>query len=521
MAEYRKKGWHPDPYGIHAERYYFLDNEPGRLVRDDGRVEFYDEIPEDAPLLPPPDPLPEPPPASVPYPAPPNHPDLVPAPRLPVAVPIASSTAAATGAPVSARSTPRPVSPPPAEEGLFPDEPVHWRTTAATRFSWVRPPTKRLWVILGTVGFAVALAIVLSATVFSGSTKPSSAGSPPAQLRVPAGFLNGSRSSTASTSSAAATNAAWSRTGTYAASAQSLTGVTCPSASQCYAVGESTFKSALVLVSTNDGGTWTQAKLTVPGTLSAIACWSPSACDAVGETTIASTTDGGSTWTTTHLGSGALTAISCPSATDCVVAGSDAPGVSGCDSGTTYASTNGGQTWKSTPTECFVPSGLSCATASVCTVVGTHSKGTAETGEILTTHDAGTTWGSPYALSETNTQFSAVSCPSVLVCVAVGNAPAQSIVRSENGGRTWSPQVPSVPATQRSFLSIGCASTEVCSVGGSAAPVGTVDGGASWTPVTAPSTVGQIAGVSCPSTSACIGVAGGASTVPTTLKLSA
>jgi hypothetical protein len=45
MTEIRKRGWHPDPLGIHHERFYFADDRPGRLVRDDGRTEVYDEFP--------------------------------------------------------------------------------------------------------------------------------------------------------------------------------------------------------------------------------------------------------------------------------------------------------------------------------------------------------------------------------------------------------------------------------------------------------------------------------------------
>src|SRR5271163_2602224 len=45
MGETYRRGWHPDPYGIHAERFFYADNQPGRLVRDGNRVELYDDIP--------------------------------------------------------------------------------------------------------------------------------------------------------------------------------------------------------------------------------------------------------------------------------------------------------------------------------------------------------------------------------------------------------------------------------------------------------------------------------------------
>jgi len=38
-------GWHPDPFGIHEERYVSVDGLPTKLVRDSGR-ESYDPPPE-------------------------------------------------------------------------------------------------------------------------------------------------------------------------------------------------------------------------------------------------------------------------------------------------------------------------------------------------------------------------------------------------------------------------------------------------------------------------------------------
>ena len=38
-------GWHPDPYGLHEERYVSVDGQPTKLVRDAG-LESYDPPPE-------------------------------------------------------------------------------------------------------------------------------------------------------------------------------------------------------------------------------------------------------------------------------------------------------------------------------------------------------------------------------------------------------------------------------------------------------------------------------------------
>ena len=45
MAEPRPRGWHPDPFGIHHERFYYEDDQPGRLVRDERIRESFDDPP--------------------------------------------------------------------------------------------------------------------------------------------------------------------------------------------------------------------------------------------------------------------------------------------------------------------------------------------------------------------------------------------------------------------------------------------------------------------------------------------
>jgi len=155
-----------------------------------------------------------------------------------------------------------------------------------------------------------------------------------------------------------------------------------------------------------------------------------------------------------------------------------------------------------------------------CIVVGAHSNGVAQSGEILRTEDAGSIWRSVYVLSQANTQLNAVSCPTAQVCVAAGNSLTQSIVRTADGGTGWARQRPAVPLAQRFFLTVACMSPLVCHAGGSAAPVGTVDGGVTWSAASLPPTVVKITGITCPSTTACVGVALGEGSAPATIKLS-
>jgi photosystem II stability/assembly factor-like uncharacterized protein len=235
---------------------------------------------------------------------------------------------------------------------------------------------------------------------------------------------------------------------------------------------------------------------------------------------VISTSDGGTTWSHSQLGTSTLTTVSCPSATVCVAAGPASAPASGCQSGDTYATSNAGQSWSTTPTPCFVPAGIACPSTVRCLLVGAQENGDVQSAAILGSPDAGSTWRPRYALTRTGTQFNAVSCPSVQVCVAVGSSPLQSVVRTENGGATWVTQVHEESGGQSSFLSVSCGSKEACEAGGSATSVGTKDGGNSWSTVSLPSPLTKMTGISCASPMACTGVATGESAAPSIVRLS-
>jgi photosystem II stability/assembly factor-like uncharacterized protein len=537
----RRKGWHPDPFGFYKERYYYLDDKPGRLVRNEDRVEFYDEIPDWAKA----DNVEEVPPARL---RPPPTPviaaavETAPPAAEPAQVPVSDSVGGVgVGVGVglaAAAATPGPTRPEAGTTDYFPDEPVRWRTQVAERMSWIRRtprPTRRTWYVIGAVGVVVIVGAVIFAVLPGPEHTPAAAQLTPAtnaQLKVPANFLNGSRattpsstttssttSSTTTTAPPPATAQSWSVTGSFGASALSLSAVTCPTTSQCYAVGETTFKTGMVLVSADGGTTWTQYNVpTGVGTLSAIACSGASSCVAVGGTSVIATTDSGTSWAAKTMGQNALTTATCPSATECIVGGSDAPVQSGCDSGHTYATTNSGLTWQATPIHCFVPSAVSCSSPSKCVLVGTHTNATSQSGEILTSQNGGASWQSRYVLSDANTQLNGVACPTARQCVAVGSSSSQAILRSSDGGDSWTKANPGVSVAQHYFLAVGCGSAQVCNAGGSAGPVGTDDSGATWTAVAGPSLT-KITGLSCPSATACVGVATDAANAPATIKL--
>jgi photosystem II stability/assembly factor-like uncharacterized protein len=421
----------------------------------------------------------------------------------------------------------------------FPDEPVRWRTQIAERVAWIRRaprPSKRTWYIIGGVGLAVILGAVLFAVVPGPDHTPASAQlTPNPQAKVPGNFLNGTRgetptapvptstttTTTATTTSvtAAASTQAWTATQSYGVSALSLNAVTCPTATQCYAVGQTTFKTGMVLASSDGGATWAQHNVPAGvASLASIACSSVTTCVAVGGTSVITSSDGGVTWAAKTMGENALTTISCPSPSECVAGSSDAPATSSCASGHTYTTTNNGLSWQATATHCFVPSGIACFSSSHCVMVGTHSSAAKQSGEILTSQNAGSTWQSRYVLSNENTQLNGVSCPTARSCVAVGNSTAQSILRSQNGGDSWTKSDPGVSVAQRYFIAVGCSSAQECNAGGSAGPVTTTNGGGTWTAVTG-SSIAKITGISCPSTTRCVGVAVDTSNAPAIIKL--
>ena len=556
MSEGLKKGWHPDPFGHYAERYYYADGQPGRLVRDDGRHQFYDELPIattiDATRVRPP--ARSRPTRRLPTPTPINA-------ALPPEV--AARPVAATG---SGGADPHSELVPAAEvlapkaEGVeawpgandyFPDERVPWRVLLASRIrnlprpSLSRPslsllsdlrlkkPSRKTMYATGMVLGIVVLGVILVVVMSSGpgsSPPPSSAASSHAPQSVPptqppSNLLNGGRGSgstttdsTTTTSTVATADQSWATNSSYASSSLNLSGIACPSATQCYAVGETAFKSAMVLASTNGGASWSQQNVQIPGALTAVACWSSSSCIAVGGTTAASTTDGGTTWTPRQLGSNALTGVTCPSASTCLAVGSDAPQTSGCDSGVAYATHNGGQSWSPSATHCFVPSGISCATATSCMMSGTHTTGNANYGAVLRSSDGGKDWRSADVLSQPNTELTDVACPSRAVCVAVGNGPGDPILRTTDAGATWTAAVPA--GQSNNYLAVSCASTTSCQAGGMNSAASTING-TTWTSASLPAVILKVTGLACPTASQCNGVAIGQLAAPWTITLSA
>ena len=225
-----------------------------------------------------------------------------------------------------------------------------------------------------------------------------------------------------------------------------LDGVSCPTESECFAVGsmatpESTSTTGTILMSANGGTTWTTETLPTQPlgdpffNFTAIACPSSSQCVAVGMDLDGSgialmTTNSGSTWQSGTLPTSggnppdAIAAVSCPSVTICIAVTADGAGV-------IYATSNGGSTWVNqiAPVGADPLRGVSCASTTVCSAVGESS--------IVATTNGGTTWVQQTAPAGT-LGLADVSCPSVSDCFGSGwNGSAPDVIVTTNGGTSW------------------------------------------------------------------------------------
>lgn len=243
------------------------------------------------------------------------------------------------------------------------------------------------------------------------------------------------------------------------ANAASLNAVSCPSASDCVAIGTDTSKDGAAWITTTGGATWTEHVLsnatTSPGSVS---CSSPSDCVAVGGADPGQgddwvTTDSGTTWTehaipsadTTQPTVGGFSDASCVSAQVCVAAGADSDG-----NGVSWTTTDGGATWaqQSVPDTSGStqsnggPAAISCGAKSLCVTVGTNNNGDS----VAWTSVNGGQWNEqPIPGAEApNGDVQDISCASVSDCVAVGEdgtgngSPA--VWTTSNEGSAWTEQ---------------------------------------------------------------------------------
>jgi photosystem II stability/assembly factor-like uncharacterized protein len=204
-----------------------------------------------------------------------------------------------------------------------------------------------------------------------------------------------------------------------------LSSVSCPSSSECVAVGANS-----IVTSNRSGKSWTSAKVpTGTNGLTDVSCESTLDCVAVHFNGIMTSTDGGASWSSAIVPGDIddLTAVSCyATSPDCVAVGGNE----------VVTSTDGGNSWTSQaiPVSASL-TGVSCTSTSHCVAVGNivSSDGYSVGSDVLSSTDGGTSWSAQSAPSDV-TDLAAVSCPVTSTCFAVGsNAQGGAVVLSVDG----------------------------------------------------------------------------------------
>ncbi len=286
-----------------------------------------------------------------------------------------------------------------------------------------------------------------------------------------------------------------------------LSGVQCPTATTCIAVGAS---GSGALAEQWNGRTWKLQKIT-GDTLSAVSCVTARFCAAVGGGGGVELWNG-SLWTGAESGiSTPLSSVSCVSSTACLAVG-----------GSSTEQWNG-TAWTllpalQTPYEGANPtvSAVTCLTSTSCTAVGWYSSNYISDVEE---HWNGAAWALQPGGSITGSgvTMSAVSCSAASACVAVGEyndvngLPGALVVRWD--GTSWALQSTPESSFASTYVSgIACPLSSECFAVGTYGPT-LVErwNGTSWflapsPSPTGPPRVGTLTGVACTAPTSCIAV---------------
>jgi photosystem II stability/assembly factor-like uncharacterized protein len=242
--------------------------------------------------------------------------------------------------------------------------------------------------------------------------------------------------------------------------------------------------AGIVLTTRNGGITWTTSTVpTGAFVLDSVLCTSLTACTAITSdgtnTWSARTVDFGQTWVqqgNLPVGFSNPRTLSCTAAGTCLVAGY-APTTTGHGQGAIVISADGGQTWAAAtvPPNLGVLQSASCAGAGSCLAVGTTSTTVSDvvpaTGQQLTSTDGGHTWTVSAPAPPVDDVYG-IACPSTLICVIVGTdwvgqPPIGSggVAQSANGGASYrASKTAYVPLT---LTALACPSVTTCvAVGG-------------------------------------------------------
>ena len=248
-----------------------------------------------------------------------------------------------------------------------------------------------------------------------------------------------------------------------------LQSVSCPSTSDCVSGGVRTVGKRLAngladnvaaSVYTTDGGSsWSLGTLPAGWfDFSSVSCPSTSDCVALGGSgnhkgnamAAAFSTDGGRTWSESALPAGlseltvtgADGSVACPSTRDCIaVVNQYGSGAAYNDVGVAFT-TDGGSSWSegTLPLGVVELDGVSCLSSTDCVAVGAAGAATTQVAAALFTTDGGSSW-SAGTLPAGLDPFASVSCPSTSHCAAVGFRGSGSMgitaAFTTDGGTSW------------------------------------------------------------------------------------
>jgi hypothetical protein len=316
-----------------------------------------------------------------------------------------------------------------------------------------------------------------------------------------------------------------------------LSAVSCPSATLCVAVGSYLDSSgdpdAGPLVEVSDGSGWTVASTpkVSGGGLMGVSCPSASECVAVGaidsagsSAPLAERWDGAS-WSVLRGAAGpgsqgSLDGVSCSSPTSCMAVGG---GLMPSGATSDPAELWNGSTWTAEPLPGFMShgtalpvaslSGVSCVPSGVCDAVGYHSTYGEQGSEVVTAEWNASAWSDQQepASTRTNALLLALSCSAATACEAVGSE-AEGF-----NGAVWSSQNLSLPAGG-SLHGDSCASPTACvAIGDEAGNSGKANrifadtfDGTGWTsaPIATPgsASLSELTGISCATDTSCTAV---------------
>ncbi len=325
-----------------------------------------------------------------------------------------------------------------------------------------------------------------------------------------------------------------------------LGGVSCPSTTDCIAVGsfdDISLSQFETLADRWNGHSWTVLATPPTGSagtaewLSAVSCPTTTSCIAVGgldpgagPPVLVAERWNGSQWTQLSItgpggnAHGNLLAVSCPTANLCIAVGITYATKS---AGTLLAERWNGSSW-TIQTTAPPPSntaselaGVSCPTTTACVAVGTYN------GFVLAERWNGSSWtlqSIPHPTGIVSSRFWGVSCSSVALCTAIGdmtNGSGVEMTRAErSNGTTWDLQSSPDPAhaTSSSLSGVSCPTPSDCTASGTYADsssgyVAFAErwSGSAWVVQTVPAPTGgtdgtQLYGVFCSTATLCTAV---------------